>query len=262
MANPQQTAGEMPFLDHLEELRWRIIYSLIAIVVGVAIGLYISFVYNLIEVLQRPIIPYMNGKRLGVLHPMDGFTIRLQLAVVIGIALSLPVVAFQLWSFLAPALHKPEKRVVVPVLFAALILFVLGVALAWFFVLPLTLEWLQKMNADTFELSYVASEYFSFVTSLALAFGLAFEVPLLFVALVALGIMSASVLNKSRKLAVVAIFVVSAILSPGDAIIATLAMAAPLYLLYEISVVVAFAIERSRRRRKEREDMDLGNSSS
>ena len=247
----------MPFLDHLEELRWRIIYSLIGVVIGLAVGIYCAFAYDLLGWLQKPLLPFMEGRRLVLLHPMDGFTIRIQLAFVIGVAIAAPVIGYQLWAFLAPALHKPEKRVVVPMLFAAAGLFFAGVALAWFFVLPMSLKWFYELNLGTFETMYAASEYFSFATSLALAFGFAFEVPLLLVTLVALGILSASLMNRSRKFAVLAIFVLAAVVSPGDAITATLALAVPLYLLYEISVVVAFVIERRRRVRKEREEAEL-----
>ena len=247
----------MPFLDHLEELRWRIIYSLVGILVGLAIGLYFAFASNLLAWLQEPLLPYLDGRRLVVLHPMDGFTIRIQLGFVIALAVAAPVVGFQLWAFLSPALHKPEKRVVVPLLFAAAVLFFAGVALAWFYVLPMSLKWFHALNLGTLETMYTAKGYFSFATTLAMAFGLSFEVPLLFVALVALGIMSASTLNKSRKFAVLGIFVLSAIVSPGDAITTTLALAVPLYLLYELSVVVAFVIERRRRVKKAREDAEL-----
>ena len=257
MPIPTSPSGEMPFLDHLEELRWRIIYSLIAIVVGMAVGLYVAFAYNIIGALQAPILPYMNGHRLGILHPMDGFTIRLQIAFGVGLILASPIVCYQVWAFLAPALHKPEKKIVLPVLFAAVGLFAVGAAMAWFLVLPMTLKWLAILNGDTFELNYVASEYFAMAIQLILAFGAAFEVPLLLVTLVALGIMSASFLNRSRKFAVIIIFVLAAVISPGDAITATLALAIPLYLLYELSIVVAFAIERRRAVRKAREAAEL-----
>jgi sec-independent protein translocase protein TatC len=256
MAIDKPAGGEMPFLDHLEELRWRIIYSLIAIVIGLGIGLYFAFAYNIIGTLQQPILPYMNGRRLGILHPMDGFTIRLHIAFGIALILAAPIVGYQIWAFLAPALHKPEKRVVLPVLFAAAILFLIGAAMAWFFVLPMTIKWLSILNGDTFELNYVATEYFSMAINLVLAFGAAFEVPLLLVTLVALGLLSASLLNRSRKFAVLIIFVLAAVISPGDAVSATLALAIPLYLLYELSIVVAFMIEKRRRLKKEREDKE------
>jgi sec-independent protein translocase protein TatC len=245
----------MPFLDHLEELRWRIIYSLIGVCLGLAIGLYCSFKFNIIDILQAPLLPFLKGHKLVILHPMDAFSIRIQIAFVIGLTVAAPIVGYQLWAFMAPALHKPEKRVVVPVLFAAALLFLAGVALAWFYVLPMSLKWLYGLVGDTLEPMYAASEYFSFATNLALAFGVAFEVPLLLVALSALGILSARTLNKSRKFAVLFIFIGAAIISPGDAVIATIALAVPLYLLYEVSVVIAFVIERRRRARKDAEEL-------
>ena len=245
----------MPFLDHLEELRWRIIYSLIGVCLGLAIGLYCSFKFNIIDILQAPLLPFLKGHKLVILHPMDAFSIRIQIAFVIGFTVAAPIIGYQLWAFMAPALHKPEKRVVVPVLFAAALLFLAGVALAWFYVLPMSLKWLYGLVGDTLEPMYAASEYFSFATNLALAFGVAFEVPLLLVALSALGILSARTLNKSRKFAVLFIFIGAAIISPGDAVIATIALAVPLYLLYEVSVVIAFIIERRRRARKDAEEL-------
>ena len=245
----------MPFLDHLEELRWRIIYSLIGVCLGLAIGLYCSFKFNIIDILQAPLLPFLKGHKLVILHPMDAFSIRIQIAFVIGFTVAAPIIGYQLWAFMAPALHKPEKRVVVPVLVAAALLFLAGVALAWFYVLPMSLKWLYGLVGDTLEPMYAASEYFSFATNLALAFGVAFEVPLLLVALSALGILSARTLNKSRKFAVLFIFIGAAIISPGDAVIATIALAVPLYLLYEVSVVIAFIIERRRRARKDAEEL-------
>ena len=250
MAIPKTPGGEMPFLDHLEELRWRIIYSLIALMLGLAIGLYFSFKFNLIDVIQQPMLPYMGGRKLVITRPMDAFNIRIQIAFVIGLAFAAPVIGYQLWAFLSPALHKSEKKVVIPSLIAGAVLFLSGMALAWFLVLPITLQFLNGLIGETFETMYVASEYFSFATNLGLAFGVAFEVPLLLVALVGLGILSASTLNKSRKYAVVVIWVVAAIVSPGDAVTATVALAVPLYFLYEVSIVVSFFIERKRRKRK------------
>jgi sec-independent protein translocase protein TatC len=248
----------MPFLDHLEELRWRIIRSLIGVVIGLVIGAVFSFGYDVIGLLQEPLLPYLNGRRLVITGVMDAFTIKLQIAFIIGLVFAAPVIGYQVWAFLAPALHQQEKRVVMPVLFVAGLLFAGGVALAWYFVLPLTLKWATGMAGTSLEVMYVAREYFGFVTMLALAFGIAFEVPLLLVALSALGILSANTLNRSRKFAVIVIFVASALLSPGDAIIATIAMAIPLYLLYELSVVFAFVMEKRRRLAKEREDAETG----
>lgn len=246
----------MPFLDHLEELRWRIIYSLIGILVGVALGLFFAFKFDIVAILQEPVLPYLNGHKLVVLNPMDAFSIRIQIAFVIGMVIAAPVTGYQLWAFMSPALHKPEKRMMIPVLFSAAILFVIGVALAWFFVMPMSLKWLYGLLGTTLDPMYSAAAYFSFATNLALAFGAAFEMPLLLVALNAFGIISAKALNKSRKYAILFIFIGASIISPGDAITVTIALAVPLYLLYEVSVVLAFAIERKRRIRKEKEEKE------
>jgi len=222
-------------------------------VIGLAVGLYCSFAFNIIDVLQAPVLPYLKGNRLVIIHPMDAFSIRIQIAFVIGLAIAAPVLGYQVWAFLAPALHKPEKRVIIPVLFGAALMFLVGVSVAWFFVLPMSLKWLYGLVGDSLTPMYAASAYFSFATNLALAFGFAFEVPILLVALTALGILTANALNKARKFAILAIFVGAAIISPGDAIIATIALAVPLYLLYELSVVFAFVLERRRRAKQERE---------
>ena len=245
----------MPFLDHLEELRWRIIYSLIGIVVGLAVGLYCAFGFDLIALLQQPVIPYLGTNKLVILRPMDAFSIRVQIAFVIGLVIAAPIIVYQLWAFMSPALHKPERRVMVPVLFSAAILFVGGVALAWFFVLPISLKWLHDLAGTSLQTMYTATDYFGFATNLALAFGIAFELPLVLVALSALGIVSARMLNKSRKFAIVGIFIGAAIISPGDAITVTVTLAVPLYLLYEMSVVIAYFIERKRNARKAREEI-------
>jgi sec-independent protein translocase protein TatC len=254
MPIPKSSSGEMPFLDHLEELRWRIIYSLIGIMIGLGVGLYCSFAFDLIGVIQAPVLPYLGGRHLALLHPMDGFTIHIQIAFVIALAIAAPLVLYQLWAFMAPALHKPEKRVIIPVLFGSVVLFTFGAAMAWFLVLPISLKWLYGINAGNLDAMYAASEYFSFATNMILAFGIAFQLPLLLIALSALGILSARVLNNSRKWAVLLIFIAAAVISPGDAITATIALAVPLYFLYEVSVVIAFVIEGRRRKRKEREE--------
>jgi sec-independent protein translocase protein TatC len=258
MPIPKGSNGEMPFLDHLEELRWRIIYAGIALVIGVAIGLAIAFKYDLVAILSAPAVPYMGGQKLIVTHPVDFFSIRIQIAFVIGIGISAPVIGYQLWAFMAPALHSNERRVVIPVLMAGAVLFLIGVAMAWFIVLPMSLKWFYGLVGTSLQPMYMASEYIGFVTDLALAFGAAFELPLLLVALSALGIVSAKALASTRKFAVVIIWAGAAIISPGDAVTVTIALAVPLYLLYELSILVAYFIERKRRTRiakREREEL-------
>jgi len=246
---PRSPTGEMPFLDHLEELRWRIIYSLGALVIGIAIGFLVTFKLDLIGVLQRPVLPYLRGHTLVYTHPGDTFSAILQMSFVVGIVLALPVIGYNVWAFLSPALYRHERRVVIPVLLSATLLFLGGVALAYFLVLPLTLKFLFGLEAESLTPMITVSEYFGFVTSMCLAFGGVFEVPIVIVGLSALGIVSPQTLGKFRRYAVIIAYGGAAIITPGDLLTTTVALAVPLYLLYELSVAVSYVIFRRKARR-------------
>src|SRR5512133_2454435 len=246
---PEQRDGtEMPFLDHLEELRWRILKALAALVAGVGIAFYVITRFDVIGVLERPITPYLHGAKLVYTHPGDPFQITLTAAVALGIVLALPVIVYQVWAFLAPALYQHEKRLVVPVIFGAIALFLCGVSLSFFVVLPLAVSWLMSFQTASLTPMITASEYFDFAVSMSLAFGLCFELPIVILALAALGIVTPQMLNKFRRHAIVVCVVVGAFLTPGDLIWTTVAMAVPLYFLYEISVALSYVIYRRRER--------------
>jgi len=247
---PRSPTGEMPFLDHLEELRWRIIYSLGALVIGIAIGFLVTFKLDLIGVLQRPVIPYLRGQTLVFTHPGDTFSAILQMSFVVGIVVALPVIGYNVWAFLSPALYRHERRVVIPVLLSATLLFLAGVALAYFLVLPLTLKFLFGLEAQSLTPMITVSEYFGFVTSMCLAFGAVFEVPIVIVGISALGIVSPQTLGKFRRYAVIISYGAAAIITPGDLLTTTIALAVPLYLLYELSVAVSYVIFRRKAKRR------------
>ena len=247
---PRSSTGEMPFLDHLEELRWRIIYSLGALVIGIAIGFLVTFKLDLIGVLQRPVIPYLRGQTLVFTHPGDTFSAILQMSFVVGIVIALPVIGYNVWAFLSPALYRHERRVVIPVLLSATLLFLAGVALAYFLVLPLTLKFLFGLEAQSLTPMITVSEYFGFVTSMCLAFGAVFEVPIVIVGVSALGIVSPQTLGKFRRYAVIISYGAAAIITPGDLLTTTIALAVPLYLLYELSVAVSYVIFRRKAKRR------------
>jgi sec-independent protein translocase protein TatC len=238
----------MPFLEHLEELRWRIIWSLGAVVVGLLAGFVIVTKFELLRILQEPIAPFLSGHKLVYTHPGDPFSITLSAAMVVGLIIASPVLVYQLWAFLSPALHRHEKKVVIPVIIGAVILFLMGVALAYFFVLPMTLRFLMTFQVSSLESMITASDYFGFVTMMALTFGAAFELPILILALAALGLVTPKFLAGFRRYAFVLTFLVSAIVTPGDFVGTTLALMVPLYLLYELSVVLAYIIFRKRAR--------------
>jgi sec-independent protein translocase protein TatC len=242
------SAGEMPFLDHLEELRWRIIWSLAALIVGVAVAFVVVYRFDLLTWIQGPILPFLHGHKLVYTHPGDGFSILLQTSIMVGILIALPVVIWQVYAFLSPALHRHEKRIAIPVIVGAVFLFVVGAALAWYFVLPMTLRFLFNLGDKNFDQMITVSEYFGFVSSMVLAMGAVFELPIAVLLLSAFGLVTPKFLSRFRRHALLGSYVVAAIITPGDLFITSLALMAPLYLLYEVSIVLSFLVVRKKER--------------
>src|SRR5574338_1558684 len=245
-------SAEMPFLDHLEELRWRIIWSLAALIIGVVAAFSVLRRFDSFKFLEGPILPYLGGNKLKYTHPADPFSVLLSASFTIGIVMALPVILYQAWAFLAPALYQHEKRVVLPVIFGAIGLFVCGVALSFYVVMPLAIGWLMGIaqSTDALEPMITYREYFSFAVNMSLAFGVCFELPIVILALATLGIVTPEFLRRYRRHALVLCVVAGAFLSPGDLVWTTLLLAGPLYLLYELSVVLTVMVYRRRRKRE------------
>ncbi len=230
--------GGMPFLDHLEELRWRILWSVVAVVAGTFLGFYMVQRFELLDILTRPIEPYLPDGRLMVVRPTDGFLIRMKLSIVMGLILGAPVAAWQAWAFLSPALYKTEKRKIIPALFVGLLLFLAGVAMAYTLILPAVLKILYGFWVDDFIGMITASDYFSFATQIILAFGLVFQLPLFMTIVSSMGLLGPEFFARNRRYAVVASALLGSFLTPPDPG-SMLMMMAPLYLLYEVGIVAA-----------------------
>ena len=238
--------GEMPFLDHLEELRWRIIWSLAGIVVSIAFGFFLVLKFDILAVLEQPILPFLHGHHVIATHPTDGLQLTISAAMWIGCVMAFPVVLYQAWLFLTPALYARERRLLIGALAGGIVLFVLGGAFAYFVMLPMSLPWLFNMFGTALEPMITAENYYGFVFSMVLSFGLAFELPVVILLLAAAGLVTPQLLNRYRRHAIVLIVTLSAFLTPGDFIWSTIAMAVPLYLLFELSVLVSWVIWRNR----------------
>ena len=245
-----KNAAEMPFLDHLEELRWRIIWSLGALVAGVVVSfaLLLRFERPVLLWLQGPILPFLHGRRLMNTHPGEGFSILMQTALIGGIIIALPVIIYQIWIFLSPALHKHEKRIGIPVIVGAVFLFVCGAALAWYLVLPMTLRFLTGIGDDAFDQMITASEYFGFIISLVLAVGAIFELPILVLLLSTFGLVTPKFLGKYRRHALAGSYVIAAFITPGDLLVTNVILCILLYMLYEVSIVLSWLVFRKRER--------------
>jgi Tat protein translocase TatC len=242
--------GEMPFLDHLEELRWRILRSLGAIVIGFGTGLWLVQQFQLVNLLKRPIAPYLTGAggKLIVTSPTEPVMIVFKLGFLVGLVLASPIILWQLWAFLAPALYSREKRALVPALFVGLLLFLTGAAVAYVFVVPQALKVLFSFQTEAIQPFITYDNYFDFVLQVVLALGISFELPLVLIILAWLEVISASDLARFRRFAVVAAFVAGAILSPGTDLVSMIMMTIPLLLLYEVGYAGAAVIQRRRRK--------------
>ncbi|PYP42327.1 MAG: twin-arginine translocase subunit TatC, partial [Gemmatimonadetes bacterium] len=180
-----RAAGEMPFLEHLEELRVRILRSLLAVIGCFALGLWLTDRFRLLDVLKRPIAPYIPQGKLVVLSPTEPLMIVLKLGFIVGLVLASPVLLWQLWAFLSPALYEREKKTLVPALFAGLALFLAGGVLSFTFIVPQALRVLLSFQQGSFATMITFDAYFSFVMQLVLALGLSCELPLLMIILAA-----------------------------------------------------------------------------
>ena len=230
----------MPFLDHLEELRKRILISLLAILIVTSVALIFSD--TILKVLLIP----AGGMKLNAFSLMDGFLIKFRIALYIGIAMAFPIWGFEIYQFIVPGLQEKERKALLPGLLASLILFILGVCFGYY----LLREMISVMKAlFPPEVSFLpaADDYISFVTFFMLACGVSFQLPVVITILVYLRILSATILKKQRKIAYFALFVFAEIATPvTDPIIAPLVVLIPLALLYEASILVAVRIEAGR----------------
>lgn len=243
---PNFRATEMPFTDHLEELRWRLLYSVLAVAIGAGIGFWLVMHYDVLGVLIDPIKPFLGNSKLKYLSPMDPFFITLKLGILVGFILAAPIVVYQAWSFFAPALLPSEKRVIIPALYMGLVLFGVGVVMAYTIVLPITLQFTMGFQTESLEQAIVISAYLAVVTRLLLAFGLVFELPVVILILSALGLVTPEFLASKRRHAIVGITVVASVITPGDVITVTIMMMIPLFLLYELSIVLSRVVARRR----------------
>jgi Tat protein translocase TatC len=242
------TSGEMPFLDHLEELRSRILRSLAAVVAGCAFGLWVVQRFQLVSLLKEPIAPYLTDGKLVVTSPTDPVMIVLKLGLLVGLVLASPIILWQTWAFLAPALYAREKRALVPSLFIGLVLFLTGVVLAYLFVVPQALRVLFSFQTEAIAPFITYDAYFGFVLQVTLALGLSFELPLVMLILSWLGVVGPAELNHFRRYAVVLAFIAGAVLSPGADVLSMVMMTLPLLVLYEVGFAGSLILHRRRQR--------------
>lgn len=260
---PEEIDGSRaPLLEHLKELRTRIIYSIIALAIGFVICLF--FVRPIFDLLVLPFEQAVakvsadlvaNGKPaldgdLIYTQVLEFFFVKLKLALFGGVVLSFPVIAYQIYKFVAPGLYKNEKMAFLPYLIISPLLFLVGASMVFFFIFPYVLEFgLRQQQAFSTGASVTllpkVSEYLGLATTLFIAFGLSFQLPVILSLLGRVGIVSSMALKKGRRYAVVGIALFAAFVTPPDPI-TQIALGAAIYFLYEISILSVRMIEKKR----------------
>jgi sec-independent protein translocase protein TatC len=227
----------MSLVDHLEELRWRIFKSIIAIVVG-AIGAFF-FRVQIMTFLTWPLPKTADqiGKgKLIVTGLAEGFTVFLKLSLAMGILLAIPVILYQIWAFVAPGLYDKEKKTAVPFIFVGIVLFLLGIALGYI-VLQYPVQWLVNFAADSFTELVSADSYFTFVAFFLLAFGIVFEIPLVLTFLAQLGLVTSQTLRRKRPTAHIGMWIAATFLTPGADFYSPIILGVAMSCLYELTIV-------------------------
>lgn len=240
----------MPLMEHLTELRDRIIKSIAAILVGMIVG-FVAYEW-IFDFLLDPYLEIAEDDENGFpgliqTDPLEGFSVRLKVSAYSGIALAMPVLLWQLWRFVSPGLYAKEKRYAVPFVATALVLFLLGAGLAYY-TLPKALEFLGDIGGENLVQFYSPNKYFQLITYMMLAFGIGFEFPILLIFLQLAGILAADTLAGWRRYAFVGIFVLVAVITPSGDPFSLFMLAIPMYVFYELSIVVGRVIVKRRER--------------
>jgi sec-independent protein translocase protein TatC len=246
-AEEDGAGGKMPLLDHLVELRTRLLKSLVAI--GIAFGVCLYFARPIFAVLVQPLVKAGQGK-LVYTQLFEAFFVEVKVALFAAMMIAFPVIANQLWKFVAPGLYRQEKRALLPFLFATPVLFTIGACFAYFITIPLALKFLLGFQGNvggvTQEALPSVGNYLSFIMQFVMAFGIAFLLPILLMLLERSGIVTRAQLISARRYMIVAAFAIAAVATPPD-VLSQFLLAVPLILLYEVSI---FAIWFTQRRRK------------
>jgi sec-independent protein translocase protein TatC len=225
--------------DHLEELRKRLFNCLGAIGVGSILGYVFSD--SLLEIILKPL--WDQGEAVYFFSVPEAFIVKLKIALITGLLLSLPFILWQAWSFIAPGLHEHEKRWTRVLLYSSLALFVIGALFGFFLVIPVGIRFLMSFQSHLVRPMISVSQYVSFIGMMVLAFGIMFEFPALMVGLVLIGIVSTETLSRWRKWIIVGIVFLAALLTPGPDVASQILLATPLYVLFEACLLLARFLE-------------------
>jgi sec-independent protein translocase protein TatC len=230
---------EAPFVSHLVELRDRLIRALIAI--GIAFGVLAFFPgpAGLYDLLAQPMVAHLpDGTKLIATNVISPILVPLKITLMAAFLVALPIVLYQVWAFVAPGLYSHEKKLVLPLVISSTLLFLVGVAFCYFIVIPGMSKFIQAFAPTAITAAPDIEQYFGFVLTLFMVFGIAFEVPIAVIVLARVGIVTIEQLKQWRGYFVVASFIIAAVVTPPD-VISQLALAVPMCILYEVGIIAA-----------------------
>jgi sec-independent protein translocase protein TatC len=230
---------EAPFVSHLVELRDRLIRSVFAIGIAFAVLCFFPGPNHLYDLLAAPLLSHLpQGTRLIATNVISPILVPLKVTLMASFLLALPIVLYQVWAFVAPGLYSHEKKLVLPLVISSTILFIVGVAFCYFIVIPGMSRFINSFAPSSITAAPDIEQYFGFVLTLFLVFGVAFEVPIAVIVLARIGVVTIDQLKKVRGYFIVAAFIVAAVVTPPD-VISQLALAVPMIVLYEIGIIAA-----------------------
>ncbi|MBU2753965.1 twin-arginine translocase subunit TatC [Acidithiobacillus sp. CV18-2] len=245
-ADKLNESAENTFIGHLLELRRRVLFAVIALFVGFLVSY--PFAQQIYGILAQPLISVLpKGSHLIYTSLPEVFLTYVQLSLISGFILALPVILYQFWAFVAPGLYTHERRVFFPILFTSLALFVAGIVFAYFVVFPNAFRFFASFSGNDISAMPKVSNYLALIVKFSLAFGLAFQIPILVVVLVQIGVLQLDTLRRGRRYAFLVCAIASAILSPPDVMSMVLLMI-PMYMLFEMGLLFSAYFERRRAR--------------
>ena len=246
--NELESSAKMSFLDHLDELRRRLIISVSA--VGIGFIACFTFAEKIYDFLAVPITKNLSGAKLVYTNPTDPFTIYMKVALMAGVFLASPVVLAQVWLFISPGLYAREKKYALPFVFSTSILFLSGGAFAYYIALPMSLRFLINLGSS-FQPMVTITEYLDLILTVILGCALIFQIPVLIFFLTIFGIVNARFLIRNLRYAILIIFILAAVLTPTSDIPNMLIFSTPMLLLYLVGIVVSWIFGRKRRKKKQ-----------
>ena len=247
-ADDEEAGGKMSFLEHLDELRRRLVVSIVSVLAGFLV-VAVFFIDQIFAFVMKPLQAILpQGGKLIYTEPTEAFMLQLKVAALAGLILAAPVVMWQVWLFVAPGLYAREKRFALPFVVFSSLFFIGGAAFSHYVVFPTAWAFLASFTTEYMEFTPKISSTFSLYARMLLAFGLVFQMPTVVFALARMGVVTAGFLARNVKYAILIIFIVAAVVTPTSDVVTQAMMAAPMIVLYGLSIVIAWLFAKKKPR--------------